>query len=146
MKMLAYKNNNAFYFCSFQCFIVLSALLVVAAAAPQYAVPPRPAPPTPVYRPVPPPPSPVYRPAPPPPTPVYRPAPPPTPVYIPAPPPPTPVYRPAPPPTPVYSPAPVPAYGAAPVYSDVPPAYDFAYAVSDSYHGVDFGANENRNG
>ena len=42
--------------------------------------------------------------------------------------------------------APVPAYGPAPAYADVPPAYDYSYAVADGYHGVDFGANENRNG
>ena len=47
-------------------------------------------------------------------------------------------------PAPVYAPA--PAYGPAPVYADVPPAYDYTYGVADSYHGVDFGANENRNG
>ena len=60
--------------------------------------------------------------------------------------PPAPIYRPA--PAPVYAPAPAPAptYGAAPVYPDVPPAYDYSYAVSDDYHGVNFGANENRNG
>ena len=69
---------------SFQCFVVLSALLAAALAAPQIA--------------------------------------------------------------PAYGPAPVPAYGPAPVYPDVPPAYDYTYAVADSYHGVDFGANENRNG
>ena len=63
---------------------------------------------------------------------------------------PAPVYRPAPAPAPVYRPAPAPAqapsYGAAPVYPDVPPAYDHSYAVSDDYHGLNFGANENRNG
>jgi len=42
--------------------------------------------------------------------------------------------------------APAPAYGPAPVYADVPPAYDYSYAVADDYHGVNFGANENRNG
>ena len=79
------------------------------------------------------------------PSPVSRSAPIPAPVYKPAPSP-APVYKPAPAPTPSYVSAPAPAYGAAPVYPDVPPAYDFAYAVSDLYHGVDFGANENRNG
>ena len=63
---------------------------------------------------------------------------------------PTPAPSPAPAPAPVYRPAPAPApapsYGAAPVYPDVPPAYDYSYAVSDDYHGVNFGANENRNG
>ncbi len=75
--------------------------------------------------------------------PQYAPAPPP--IYRPAPAP-APVYKPAPPPAPVYAPAPAPAYGAAPVYPDVPPAYDYSYAVADDYHGVNFGANENRNG
>ncbi len=59
---------------------------------------------------------------------------------------PAPVYRPA----PVYSPAPAyapaPAYGPAPVYADVAPAYDYSYAVADDYKGVNFAANENRNG
>ena len=56
-------------------------------------------------------------------------------------------YRPAPPP-PAYAPAPVPAYGAAPVYQDTPPAYDFAYGVQgDAYTGnAQFAHNENRNG
>jgi hypothetical protein len=95
------------FFKTFQCFIALFSVLVVASAAPQYA----PAPP------------------------IYRPAPAPAPVY-----------KPAPPPAPVYAPAPAPAYGAAPVYPDVPPAYDYSYAVADDYRGVNFGANENRNG
>ncbi len=75
--------------------------------------------------------------------PQYAPAPPP--IYRPAPAP-APVYKPAPPPAPVYAPAPALAYGAAPVYPDVPPAYDYSYAVADDYKGVNFGANENRNG
>jgi len=59
---------------------------------------------------------------------------PPAPAYRPAPAPPAPVYRPAPPPpAPVYAPAPAPAYGAAPVYPDTPPAYDYSYAVADSF-------------
>ena len=74
--------------------------------------------------------------------PQYAPAPP---IYRPAPAP-APVYKPAPPPAPVYAPAPAPAYGAAPVYPDIPPAYDYSYAVADDYRGVNFGANENRNG
>ena len=61
------------------------------------------------------------------------------PQYAPVPPP---IYRPAPAPAPVYKPAPPPA----PVYPDVSPAYDYSYAVADDYRGVNFGANENRNG
>ena len=53
---------------------------------------------------------------------------------------PAPAYAPA----PVYAPA--PAYAPAPVYADVPPAYDYNYAVNDQYAGLDFAANENRNG
>ena len=70
--------------------------------------------------------------------------------YRPAPPPPPPVssYAPAPAPAPAPSyapaPAPRPAYGAE-VYPDVPPRYNFEYAVSDSYSN-NFGHNENRDG
>ena len=53
---------------------------------------------------------------------------------------PAPAYAPA----PVYAPA--PSYGPAPIYADVPPAYDYGYAVNDDYSGVNFAANENRNG
>merc|ERR1712021_128208 len=48
-------------------------------------------------------------------------------------------YHPAP-----YHPA--PAYAAAPAYADVPPAYNYGYAVADDYSGVNFGATETRDG
>ncbi len=64
----------------------------------------------------------------------YRPAP--EPVYTPAP-----AYAPA--PAPAY--APQPAYGPAEVYADVPPQYNFEYAVSDSYSN-NFGHSESRDG
>ena len=48
----------------------------------------------------------------------------------------------APPPAP-YHPAP---YAAAPAYADVPPAYNYAYAVADDYSGANFGATEQRDG
>ena len=70
----------------------------------------------------------------------------PAPIYKPAPAPIVTVYKPAPAPVYAPAPAPAPAYAPVPVYADVPPAYDFAYAVNDHYHGVDFAANENRNG
>merc|ERR1712203_58194 len=70
------------------------------------------------------------------PAPAYKPAP----VYHPAP-----VYKPAPAykPAPVYKPA--PAYHA-PAYADVPAKYQYEYAVADEYAGVNFGANEARDG
>merc|ERR1712227_937903 len=48
---------------------------------------------------------------------------------------------PAGPPAP-YHPAPAPYH--APAYADVPPAYNFAYAVADDYSGSTFGASETR--
>ncbi len=66
----------------------------------------------------------------------YRPAP--EPAYAPAP---APAYAPA--PAPAY--APKPAYGPAEVYPDVPPQYNFEYAVSDSYSN-NFGHSESRDG
>merc|ERR1712117_748708 len=76
------------------------------------------------------------------PAPAYKPAP----VYHPAP-----VYKPA--PAPVYKPAPAyhaPAYHAPaykePAYADVPAKYQYEYAVADDYSGVNFGANEARDG
>ena len=50
---------------------------------------------------------------------------------------------PAGPPAP-YHPAPAPYH--APAYADVPPAYNFAYAVADDYSGSTFGASETRDG
>ena len=47
-------------------------------------------------------------------------------------------------PAPVYAPA--PAYAPAPTYADIPAAYNYAYAVADDYAGVNFGANEKRDG
>merc|ERR1719418_380882 len=45
------------------------------------------------------------------------------------------------------APLPAPGYGhPAPVYADVPPAYDYAYAVADDYSGANFGATEQRDG
>ena len=42
---------------------------------------------------------------------------------------------------------PVPGYGhPAPVYADVPAAYNYAYAVADDYSGANFGATEQRDG
>ena len=72
---------------------------------------------------------------------VYKPAP----AYKPAP-----VYK----STPVYQPAPVyklaPTYHAPsykqPSYADVPAKYQYEYAVADDYSGVNFGANEARDG
>ena len=70
---------------------------------------------------------------------------------------PAPVYHPA----PVYKPAPVyhkpaPTYHAAPAYhapsykepayADIPAKYQYEYAVADEYAGVNFGANEARDG
>merc|ERR1712117_694092 len=58
---------------------------------------------------------------------------------------PAPAYKPA----PVYHPAPVykpaPAYKE-PAYADVPAKYQYEYAVADEYAGVNFGANEARDG
>ena len=39
-----------------------------------------------------------------------------------------------------------PAYGAAPVYPDAAPIYNYAYAAADDYSGVNFGQTENRDG
>ncbi|XP_040563333.1 pro-resilin [Lepeophtheirus salmonis] len=39
-----------------------------------------------------------------------------------------------------------PAYGPAPTYPDIPPAYQYQYAVKDDYAAVNFGANEARDG
>merc|ERR1712061_74943 len=50
---------------------------------------------------------------------------------------------PAGPPEPYY-PAPAPYH--VPAYADVPPAYNFAYAVADDYSGSTFGASETRDG
>merc|ERR1719232_973544 len=62
---------------------------------------------------------------------------------------PAPAYKPA----PVYHPAPAyhaPAYHAPaykePAYADVPAKYQYEYAVADEYAGVNFGANEARDG
>ena len=45
------------------------------------------------------------------------------------------------------APLPAPGYGhPAPVYADVPPAYNYAYAVADDYSGANFGATEQRDG
>ena len=41
--------------------------------------------------------------------------------------------------------APRPAYQQ-PKYEDIPAAYEYAYAVADDYAGVNFGANEKRDG
>merc|ERR1711935_1027638 len=41
---------------------------------------------------------------------------------------------------------PAPAYAAAPAYADVPPAYNYGYAVADDYSGVNFGATGTRDG
>ena len=46
----------------------------------------------------------------------------------------------------VAAPAGPPAYGPAPVYPDVAPAYTYAYAAADDYSGVNFGATETRDG
>ena len=46
---------------------------------------------------------------------------------------------------PQYGP-PIPAYGAGPVYPDVPPVYNYAYGVADAVSGSNFNAAENRNG
>merc|ERR1712158_89396 len=51
-----------------------------------------------------------------------------------------PVYKPA----PAYKPAPV--YKPDPAYDDVPAKYQYEYAVADEYAGVNFGANEARDG
>merc|ERR1712244_191528 len=68
---------------------------------------------------------------------------------------PAPAYKPAPVyhPAPVYKPAPAyhaPAYHAPaykePAYADVPAKYRYEYAVADEYAGVNFGANEARDG
>ena len=45
---------------------------------------------------------------------------------------------------PPYSP-PAPSYQQ-PSYADVPPKYEYAYAVKDDYSGVDFNAGESRDG
>ena len=50
---------------------------------------------------------------------------------------------PPPPPPPPYHPA--PSYKQ-PAYADVPPKYEYAYAVKDDYASVDFNANEARDG
>merc|ERR1712168_301195 len=39
-----------------------------------------------------------------------------------------------------------PQYSKEPAYPDTPPQYASEYAVKDEYSGVDFGANEERNG
>ena len=101
--------------------IALSAVIAVAIARPDNPV---------TYRPAP---EPVYAPAP---APAYAPAP--TPAYAPAP---APAYAPA----PASAYAPKPAYGPAEVYADVPPQYNFEYAVSDSYSN-NFGHSESRDG
>lgn len=46
----------------------------------------------------------------------------------------------------VAAPAGPPAPYHAPAYADVPPAYNYAYAVADDYSGAAFGANEARDG
>ena len=69
----------------------------------------------------------------------YKPVPPP-PAYKPAP---APVYKPAPPP-PAYKPAPAPAYKEPEHYGPV--SYKYGYEVKDDYAGVNFGANEAREG
>jgi hypothetical protein len=52
--------------------------------------------------------------------------------------------RPTYPPPPSYKPAPYqPSYNE-PAYPDVPPQYNYQYAVKDDYAGVDFSANEAR--
>merc|ERR1712106_1125885 len=45
---------------------------------------------------------------------------------------------------PAYAPAPV--YAQAPVYPDLPPVYNYGYAVKDDYSFVNFNANEQRDG
>merc|ERR1739838_471103 len=87
-------------------------------------------------------PAPAYKPVP---APTYKPAP----AYVPAPAPyrpaPAPAYKPA----PAYVPAPVPAYKPAPSYKEPsygPASYQYAYEVKDEYAGVDFGAQEARDG
>merc|ERR1739844_680313 len=109
--------------------------------APAPAYKPVPAPtyapaPAPTYKPVP---APTYKPAP---APVHVPAPLPARAYVPSP---APAYKPA----PAYVPAPVPAYKPAPAYKEPsygPASYQYAYEVKDEYAGVDFGAQEARNG
>ena len=70
------------------------------------------------------------------PAPAYKPAP----VYHPAP-----VYKPAPAYKPAPSYKPTPSYHE-PAYAAVPPKYQYEYAVADEYAGVNFGANEARDG
>ena len=41
---------------------------------------------------------------------------------------------------------PPPAYGPAPTYPDIPPVYNYQYAVADDYSGANFAQNENRDG
>merc|ERR1739838_728486 len=104
----------------------LSARAYVPSPAPAYK-------PAPAYVPAPAP----YRPAP---APAYKPAP----AYVPAP---VPAYKPA--PVPAYKPAPAPAYKPAPSYKEPsygPASYQYAYEVKDEYAGVDFGAQEARDG
>ncbi len=56
------------------------------------------------------------------------------------------IYRPAPYHAPApYHPAPAP-YHPAPSYKASPAVYNYGYAVKDDYSGVDFSANEERNG